>query len=238
MVTRIARPLVLMLFAALAVTGCKATGVGSGTPGDERAPGSTAPSAADDEGLVRARIKGIEKVYARPNANLSAYDKVLLDPIEVSFRKSWDPQPGGRPITADEKQQIRAGLARILRDEFTHELARSGRYQVVEAPADDVLRIKAEIRDLVINAPDLPRPGITRTYTLSAGEMTLVAELRDAPTGDLVARVVDHRRDPESPWFELTTRVGNIAAARRAAARWATILREQLDAAHRLNGKD
>jgi uncharacterized protein DUF3313 len=230
-------PVLLVLFGALAVAGSEVPGIASEVASDARAPSASAHSAADAEGLVKARIKGLEHVYARPNANLSAYEKVLLDPIEVSFRKNWDPHPGGQPISAAERQQIRDGLARILRDEFTHELTRSGRYQVVESSGENVLRIKADIRDLVINAPDVPRPGIVRTYTLSAGEMTLVAELRDASTGDLIARVIDHRRDPDSPWFELTTRVDNIAAARAAAARWATILREQLDAAHRLDGK-
>jgi hypothetical protein len=67
--------------------------------------------------------------------------------------------------------------------------------------------------------------------------MRLVAELRDAPTGALIARVVDYRKDPQSAWFKLTTRVGNIAAARRAAADWAQILRGQLDAAHGVTAK-
>jgi hypothetical protein len=61
-------------------------------------------------------------------------------------------------------------------------------------PDEDVLRIKAEIRDLYINAPDLPRAGVSRTYALSAGEMRLVAELRDAPTGALIARLLITRR--------------------------------------------
>ncbi|HKZ73665.1 MAG TPA: DUF3313 family protein [Steroidobacteraceae bacterium] len=221
-----ARVLLLVLLGALVATGCRTTAT----------QGVASRGAADAEGLVRVKVEGVQKVYARPHADLSAYDSVLLDPIEISFRKHWDPKPAGWPIGADEKQEIREGLARILRDEFTRELARSDRYRVVESPADNVLRIRAEIRDLYINAPDVLRPGIVRTYTISVGELTLVAELRDAPTGDLIARVIDHRRDPESPWLELTTRVENIAAARRAAARWATILREQLDAAHGARG--
>ena len=102
----------------------------------------------------------------------------------------------------------------------------------MDTPGDDVLRITAEIRDLHINAPDVPEAGITHTYTLSAGEMTLVAELRDSASGALIARVIDRERDPESPWLELTTRMDNIIAAQRAAAGWARILRERLDAAH------
>lgn len=96
----------------------------------------------------------------------------------------------------------------------------------------DVLRVRAEIRDLYINAPDLPRAGPTRTYALSVGEMRLVAELRDAPTGALIARVIDFKKDPDAPWLHFTTRVDNVAAAQRPAADWARILRRQLDNAH------
>jgi hypothetical protein len=214
----------IVLISALLIASCATT-----TP-------STVGAAPPDDGLQRVKVAGLQEVYARPGANLGGYDKILLDPIEVSFRRDWNPRPGGWPITAEEKQKIRDGLARILREEVTRELSSSGRYQIVEAPADDVLRIDAEIRDLVINAPDSDRAGITRTYTLSAGEMTLVAELRDAPTNDLIARVVDRKRDPEQPWFELTSRVDNVAAARRAATEWAMILRRQLDAAHDVRG--
>jgi len=225
--------------ASTLVTRCALAGMVVTLAGASLAPSYTCaaedtPKAAMDvDGLVRVKISGIDEVYARPKANLSLYDKVMLEPIEVAFRKDWDPRPGGIAISAKEKQDIRDGLARVLRDAFSHELAHSGHYQVVTEPGEGVLRIKAEIRDLYINAPDLPRAGIVRTYTLSVGEMTLVAELRDAPTGDLIARVFDHKRDPESVWLELTTRVDNVAAAQRAAASWAQALREQLDSAHR-----
>lgn len=202
-------------------------------PSNTFASEDTPKAAPDADGLIRENVSGIDEVYARPKADLSLYGKVMLDPIEVAFRKDWGPRPGGVAVNAREKQSIREGLARVLREAFSRELTHSGRYQIVTAPGEGVLRIKAEIRDLYINAPDLPRAGIVRTYTLSVGEMTLVAELRDAPTGDLIARVFDRKRDPESVWLELTTRVDNIAAAQRAAASWARTLREQLDAAHR-----
>ncbi len=187
---------------------------------------------ANDEGLVPIEVKGLDHVYARPGANLSSYTKVQLDPVEVSFSKSWNPDPAGGPITSAERQTIKDGLARILKEELQKELAQSGRYALTDAAGTDVLRVRAEIRDLYINAPDLPRAGPTRTYALSVGEMRLVAELRDSPTGALIARVIDYKKDPDAPWLHFTTRVDNVAAARRATADWARILRRQLDAAH------
>lgn len=196
--------------------------------------GDPAPTeaSADAEGLVKVKVPGLQTVYARPGVNLSTYDKVMLDPIAVAFAKHWESRTPLRRITAEEQQDIKTGLEKVLREEFKKELSRSQRYSVVDAPGDDVLRITAEIRDLQINAPDLPEAGITRTYTLSAGEMTLVAELRDSASGALIARVIDRERDPDSPWLQWTTRMDNIIAAQRAAAGWARILRERLDAAH------
>lgn len=218
-----------LLIATALITGLAPAGWSEPTP--------AATAAADAEGLVKVKVPGLQTVYAQPGAQLAGYDKVMLDPIEVSFSKSWRPEIARQPITAQEKQEIRADLEKVLRAAFAKEIARSQRYKVVDAPGDDVLRIKAEIRDLYINAPDLQRAGMTRSYTLSAGEMTLVAELRDSSTGALIARVVDHKKDPDSPWLEWTSRVDNIAAAQRAAASWARVLREHLDAAHGIGGK-
>ncbi len=199
--------------------------------GGARADEIIATTPADDEGLVAVKIKGLDHVWARPGANLSAYDKIIIDPVEVSFRKDWKPDVAGGPITSAERQSIKDGLAKIFRQELKKEIEGGG-YPVVNTPELDVLRIKAEIRDLYINAPDVPRAGLKRVYALSVGEMRLVAELRDSSTGALIARVVDLKRDSDAPWLHVTTRVQNVAAARRAIADWAKILRKRLDAAH------
>ena len=191
-----------------------------------------------DEGLVAVKVKGLDKVYARPDADLSGYDKIMLDPVEVSFSKSWRPDSAGQRVTTEDKQKIKDTLAKILRDRLAKALTSSGRYTLVDSPGDDVLRIKADIRDLYINAPDVMSAGISRSYTLSAGNMRLVAELRDAPTGALIARVIDYKSDPDSMRMQWTTSVSNVAAAERAADDWARILLRQLDAAHGVGKKN
>jgi hypothetical protein len=86
------------------------------------------------DNLEPAYLQEFDELYARPKADLHLYNKVMLDPIEVAFRKDWDRRPGGVPVSAEEKQNIRDGLARVLRDAFSRELTHSGRYQVVNVP--------------------------------------------------------------------------------------------------------
>jgi hypothetical protein len=197
-----------------------------------RADQGVADLAAADEGLKPVKVAGLDHVYALPGINLSAYDKVMLDPVEVSFAKSDKPDRAGGPITAAEKEKIRLGLGRIFREELEKELTRPQGYALVNHADADVLRIRAEIRDLYINAPAVPGSGPTRPYAVSVGEMRLVAELRDAPTGALIARVVDSKKDPNAPWLHFTAQVNAAAAVRATVDEWARILRKQLDLAH------
>ena len=75
-------------------------------------------------------------------------------------------------------------------------------------------------------------PGRSRTYTLSAGEMTLVGELIDSESGQVISRVIDRREARNSGVMQLTNSVVNAQEARAIAASWARILRSRLDAAH------
>lgn len=198
-------------------------------PGDARLKRTEAEWSHD--GLRRAKVPGLDLVYAREGATLAGYDKVWLRGVDVAFRRDWrqSPQPGSRIVSGD-LSRIKDGLAKILRDELGRELARGG-YALVEAPGDGALELDVSIVDLYINAPDVPSALPVQRYTLSVGEMTLQAELRDAPTGEVIARVLDRREGRDRGVLELTTSVDNAAAAREAARAWAGILRRQLDAA-------
>lgn len=203
--------------------------LGGGT-GLSAAPQDGPGGAPNAEGLVPVEVRGLQQVLVQPDADLARYRSVLLDPLEISFDRRWDPRPGGRALDAREKAKIRDDLGHVLRKAFIAELEKGG-YRIVDEPGDDVLRVKAEIRDLYLNAPDVPRASRTLTYARSTGEMTLVAELRDAASGALIARVFDRYEDPEDTWFTWTTQLDNDRAAREAAEGWARALKSQLDRA-------
>jgi hypothetical protein len=212
--------------------------------------GSVAPAAAANEqraaieealshdGLQKIKVKGIDLAYARPGASLAGYNKIILDPVEVSFRKDWDPKRTGSRarLSAQERENIRSGVARIVLEEFTKTLEKGAPYKVVTEPGADVLRLQIGITDLYVNAPDTMTPGRSRTYTLSAGEMTLVGELMDSESGQVISRVIDRREARNTGTMQLTNSVVNAQEARTIASSWARILRNRLDAAHAAKG--
>jgi hypothetical protein len=128
------------------------------------------------DGLQKINVKGIDLAYARAGATLASYNRVMLEPIDVAFRKDWNPTRTGSNIklTAEERENIRTGVAKIVYDEFVKELQNKSSYQVVNEVGPDVLRVKAKIVNLYVNAPDTRTAGRSRTYTVSAGEMTIL----------------------------------------------------------------
>ena len=193
------------------------------------------------DGLSLKKVKGLDAVYVRPDVVFTAYKSVLLDEVQVEFAKNWQKDINSNSTgfkskpTAEDMQKIKDGLAELFHEVFLEELTKHG-YTVVDTAAEDTLHVRTAIIDLWVNAPDNNDPGITRTYTTSSGSMTLVLEMRDGPTGQLLARAVDGRSD-DTPGgqFEWTTKASNSNAARRIMQDWARKLRESLD---RINGKE
>jgi len=190
------------------------------------------------DGLEKTKVKGIDIVYARPGASLAAYSRVKLAPVDVAFRKDFDPKkPGSQMrLSATDLQKIRTDVGTIVTDAFRKELAK-GSYPIVTDSAPDVLDVHVDIVNLYVNAPDTMSAGRTRSYTMNAGEMTLVMELADSATGEVLARVYDRREGRDVGQLTWTTSVTNAAEAANVAGSWARILRARLDAARGIGGK-
>jgi len=212
----------------LVLAGCAA----SGTSGSKSAGSSSAP--VEWDGLQRVQVKDLDMVYRKPGVSLAGYSKIMFDPLQISFSKDRDANGGWRmgafPLGEKDRERIRTGLAGIFREELQQQIQDRGGYQIVSAPGPDVLRVSAAIVDLNVTAPDMT-PGRSIVITASKGSMTLVAELRDSESGTLLARAVDRADDDSSFNWEVANSVTNADAARRAVARWVSVLRERMDAA-------
>ncbi len=196
-----------------------------------------APAKSMDElmsydGLAKTSVKGVDLAYVRPGASLAGYTQVILEPVGVSFHKDWDPKrPGSHfNLSASERDQIASDVARLVHEQFVKGLTAKDGYPIVTAPGPNVLKVKLDIINLYVAAPDVKTAGRTRTYTRSAGHMTLVAQLYDSESGEILARAIDQREAGNSSWSRATS-VSNANEAQIIATRWARTLRSVLDKA-------
>ena len=191
---------------------------------------------AEWDGLELRPSKRVNLLYVRPDASLAGYKHVRLAPLQVRFDKNWKPNASrtlSNRLDKDDFERIKKALAEEFARVCAEELARGG-YDLVTDAGEDVLDVDPAVIDLYIAAPDKMTPGRTRTYTADPGRMTLVAELRDSDTGQVLARVMDRASASWGGRFQVASSVTNMAAAQQIIARWASALREELDAA---NGK-
>lgn len=180
------------------------------------------------DGLAKKNVKGLDLVYTLPGASLAAYKKVKVDPVVVTFRKDWKPdKPGSHlKMSTTEIQNIRDGVAKIVQDEYAKALTKAG-FPVVTESGPDVLHLNAKVLNLYVNAPDTQQAGV-KTFTLSSGEMTLLAEISDSETGQILARAVDRQEGRNSGRIQYSNSVMNAGDAQMVAQKWARILADAL----------
>ena len=159
------------------------------------------PLAAQDpstlEGLVKVRSQRADAVYLLPNVDFRAYTKVMLDPTEVAFRRNFVRNYNmsvrtGRRISDEDAneamERVRTGFGTIFADAY-----RDAGYEVVTQAGPDVLRLRTGVLNLYVNAPDQPTAARIRSYSVEAGEATLVIEARDSMSNALLGRAFDQQ---------------------------------------------
>jgi hypothetical protein len=182
-----------------------------------------------EDGLHLVKDSKLSIVYAEPGADLAPYKRVMMLEPYVAFKKNWARDQRNSSVqklrvTSNDMEKIKKNLATEFATVFTDELNKGG-FEVVTEAAEDVLLIRPAIINLDVNAPDTPTAGRSRTYTSTAGEMTLYIEIYDSVTGDLIAKALDRRVDDRnSGFYTWTNSVTNRAAATRILKGWADIL--------------
>lgn len=153
---------------------------------------STLPPPFDE--LVQVRSRQLDMVYLLPGADFRPYKKVMIDPVQVSFRPDWQSRTNrsrGAPrgISDADAEQISQAARTGFEEIFAAAFKRKG-YEVVTSPGPDVLRLRPSVVNLFINAPQPTTPGM-RSYVVQAGEATLTLEARDSLTGAILGVAID-----------------------------------------------
>lgn len=197
------------------------------------------PVAVANDGLVRVDSERFQAVWLRPGCELSGYSKLLVLPAQVHYKRPPEKSRAPKENFALSNEHMEA-LTTALREGFDQEIVAKGGWELAEQPASGVLLARGGLIDLVVNVP--PPRGPVDPYLVadSFGEATLVFELYDSLSMEILLRILDrHEVNPRIAWIHgqsrgrLTTSPHDIQAAKphvkRMLERWATRLREELD---------
>jgi len=195
------------------------------------------------DGLKLVPTKGLDAMYWQDGARMGQYTKVMIKGCDVSFRKNWQRDQNinrsgaSNQVTAEDMDRIRTGICKEFHRIFTKELQDKGGYQAVSKPGEDVIELRPSIVNLDITAPDISmhQPGIVRTYTTTAGEMTLKLDLYDSATDSVIGRAIDRTHAMRDGNLQYTNQITNRVETDRILSQWATILRKAMDAAKSAN---
>lgn len=219
-----------MLFALVAgsvllLSGCETT---SGPPAQ-----ITMAAEETFDGLRLVNNTRAQKVWIRPGLDLSRYSKIWPQSAGIQFR----PVEGGSraqqrrgqsefPVSNRARERLRS----VMSEAFQAQLAMLERYEIVDGPGPDVMMVRGALLDVVSFVPP-ESVGRSDVFISTVGAMTFVVELRDSESHTVIVRTAD-RRAAQRPGNTLqqSNPVTNQAEVRRLAQRWATWLREALEA--------
>jgi hypothetical protein len=178
------------------------------------------------DGLVKVNSSRADVLYLQPGADFRGYTKVMLDPTEVAFAKSWrrsqsSTDRGLSGTISDRQVQDAIAKGVAASNQIFAEAWAKGGYAVVTQPGPDVLRIKTGVVNIWVSAPDVPTAGRSHTFAPEAGQATYFVEAKDSLTGAILGRAVDQRFAGETA-HNWRTRVSNRADFRELVDAWAT----------------
>jgi hypothetical protein len=190
------------------------------------------------DGMVPVTGTGMQQAWVKPDINISHYRQLLLEPAEFEFRAT---RPGAERAPLDPtvrefpiSQQDRARLVDTVTEVFRGALAESRHFTLTDQPGPDVLVVQVSLLDVVSKVPP-EVAGRTNVYVTEFGSATLVLELRDAESGEILARAVDRRAAEPfggnlgSQDLSIANPVTTAMEVRRAAQRWAVIVTQRID---------
>ena len=200
---------------------------------------AAAPPSADiaaTEGLQKVQSRTLDELYLLPDTGIASYRKILVDPPRAELQKGWLKQINSqrdvtRWLAPSDAQRITDAAAGAMQSAVAQAFTAKG-YETVAEAGPGVLRLSPRVADLYVNAPDTYNPGVQVGIVRdTAGTATMVLEARDAVTGKLLGRVVDHGTAQEIRHFDRATTVSNDFWFEAVFRQWAQNVAKALEAA-------
>ncbi len=188
------------------------------------------------DGLVRIDNSRFAGAWVDPEVDLTQYTKIIPGGAEFQFR-NVQRMSASQARRANERDfwisdANRQRLIDTVSEVFTEELQRSEHFTLTDEPGPEALIIVGGLHDIVSQVPP-DDVGRSEVWIRTVGEATLVIELRDSLSNEVVYRAVE-RRAAENVGNRMirANTATTWAEVRRWARRWAVRLREGLDSVH------
>ena len=155
-----------------------------------------ADAGVTEEGLHRVHPSIMEAAWVRPDLDLSVYTRILLMPTAVQFREVAERNFNARtrigtsefPLDDGKKEWLREVWRQAVEETFSQERS----YELYDGAGPDVLVVQGFLVDVVSHIPpDDVGSGVT--YISDPWIASVVLELRDGTTAELLARTMDRR---------------------------------------------
>ena len=186
------------------------------------------------DGLHRVDHANFEYAYVDPDADWGRYTKIMPGGAEFEFRAVKKTSGTYRARASDDEfymdEKTRAKFEQEVTEVFDEELSKSKRFTVTDSAGPDVLVIRGGMTDIVSRVPP-EYIGRSEVFLSSVGEATLVLEVVDSMSGEVLFRAADRRAAERAGGTTpvRSTPATNWSEVRRLARTWGSRLREGLD---------
>ena len=194
------------------------------------------------DGLVQVKRTGYRNVWVKPDADISVYSKIMPGGAQFHYRdvpEGANVRMNPRSSSSDEffiQEESRVALEEAMSEIFREEISDSDYFTLVDVPGRDTVLVWGGLHDIVSFVPP-EMVGRNNVFLSQVGQATLVLQIEDSMSREVLARIVD-RRAAESAFIQDSNRVTNRAEVRRLARTWARILKNGLDKWHESSAEE
>jgi hypothetical protein len=187
-------------------------------------PSPVIDSTVNYEGLANVSKPYFDVAQVRPDAEFGAYDGLIVNAPELAFQTP-DRTQKQFPLDEDQKRRFQEALA----EAFSLEISNLQNLEIKDEPGPSVLELTVRVENITATVPS--GQGAQIGFALSAvGEATLILELRDSQSQQILARGVDTRAVEGAAFGQGGDVVTRWEDVEKLCSRWASMTRSRLDA--------
>lgn len=188
------------------------------------------------DNLHKIDNSGVKSAYVDPDVDFSQYQKILIEPLDMSEVKIVQPSQSRSYNKWELTDKDRKALADSYMAQMNKYLAEKNAgesYQIVEQPGEGVLVINAAVLAIAPSAPkdDISSRGYSgrsRVFTEGAGAMSIAMLVTDGKTEKQLIEFVDNR-ESLSDRMRRNNSVTNLFDVNYLFSFWARKLKSGLD---------